>query len=470
MNPLDVSEAEFRMLAARVSSLAGDYYARLQDVCVFPRVSGAQTQEAFDEALPQEGLRGAALDALAEVIEMSRAPSPRFFGYVLGSGEPVAALADLLASTLNQNVTAWRSAPAAVTIERQVVRWIAQALGCGGMSGSLCGGGSSANLMALAMAREARLPGNEYGAQPGMVYVSSEAHMSMAKAVALLGLGRRSLRCVPVDEHFRMDVAALEAAIAEDRSAGHTLIAVVASAGTVSTGAIDPLEQIGRICRAQGLWLHVDGAYGAPAALVVAEKFRGLSAADSLSLDLHKWLYQPVDCGMLLFKDPSNARAAFSHTGEYARVLDADPVEGFAFFEESLELSRRFRALKIWLSLRYHGLNAFRAAIQADLEHARQFADSIRGTPQLEVLAPVELSAVCFRFRESSEGTDLDELNAAILRRVTENGRIYLSNAAVHGHFALRACFVNHRTQPTDVAQIVPEVLKAAREIVAEGR
>jgi aromatic-L-amino-acid/L-tryptophan decarboxylase len=195
-----------------------------------------------------------------------------------------------------------------------------------------------------------------------------------------------------------------------------------------------------------------------------------LSAADSLSLDLHKWLYQPVDCGMLLFKDPSNARAAFSHTGEYARVLDADPVEGFAFFEESLELSRRFRALKIWLSLRYHGLNAFRAAIQADLEHARRFADSIRGTPQLEVLAPVELSAVCFRYRESSEGTDLDELNAAILRRVTENGRIYLSNAAVHGHFALRACFVNHRTQPTDVAQIVPEVLKAAREIVAEGR
>jgi aromatic-L-amino-acid/L-tryptophan decarboxylase len=249
-----------------------------------------------------------------------------------------------LASVLNQNVTAWRSAPAAVTIERQLVRWIAQALGCQELSGSLCGGGSSANLMALAMAREARVPANECGAQPGIVYVSSEAHMSMAKAVALLGLGRRNLRQVAVDQHFRMSAAALEAAIAEDRAAGRALIAVVASAGTVSTGAIDPLEQIGAICRAQGLWLHVDGAYGLLAALAAPEKFRGLSAADSLSLDLHKWLYQ------------------------------------------------RFRALKTWLSLRYHGLNAFRAAILCDLEHARQLADSIRATPQLELLAPVELS------------------------------------------------------------------------------
>jgi aromatic-L-amino-acid decarboxylase len=470
MNPLNVSEEEFRRLAARVSSMAGDYYARLPDVRAYPRTSGAQTREALDEPLPLEGLHGRALDALGKVMAMSRAPSPRFFGYVLGSGEPVAALADLLASVLNQNVTAWRSAPAAITIERQVVRWIAQALGCEGMSGSLCGGGSSANLMALAMAREARLPANERGAQPGMVYASSEAHMSLAKAVALLGLGRRNLRLVPVDEHFRMSAAALEAAIAEDRAAGRAPIAVVASAGTVSTGAIDPLEQIGAICRAQGLWLHVDGAYGVPAALVAAEKFRGLSAADSMSLDLHKWLYQPMDCGMLLFKDPSHARATFSHTGEYARVLDADPVEGFAFFEESLELSRRFRALKIWLSLRYHGLNAFRAAIRADLEHARQLVESIRGTPQLELLAPVELSAVCFRYRESSAGADLDELNSAILRRVIDNGRVYLSNASVHGHFALRACFVNHRTQPADVAQIVPEVLEAAREIVAGGR
>jgi aromatic-L-amino-acid/L-tryptophan decarboxylase len=461
MNPLDLPEAEFRLLAARLSSLVGDYYARLPDARAYPRISGAQTRAAFEEAAPREGLHEAAFDALGKVMDMSRAPTGRFFGYVLGSGEPVAALADLLASVLNQNVTAWRSAPAAVTIERQVIHWIAGALGCGGMSGSLCGGGSSANLMALAMAREAILPANEHGARAGVVYTSSEGHMSIAKAVALLGLGRCNLRLIPVDKRFRMDVAVLESSIAEDRAAGRTPLAIVASAGTVSTGAIDPLEAIAAVCRSHEIWLHVDGAYGAPAALVAAEKFRGLSEADSLSLDLHKWLYQPVDCGMLLFKDSGRARAAFAHTGEYARVLETQPQpdEGFAFFEESTELSRRFRALKLWLSLRYHGLDAFRTAIRADLEHARQLAEAIGNTPALELLAPVELSAVCFRYRAT------DEINSKILRHVIENGRIYLSNASIHVRFALRACFVNHRTRAADVALIVPEVLAAAGRV-----
>jgi glutamate/tyrosine decarboxylase-like PLP-dependent enzyme len=467
MTSLDISQKEFQALADRVISMAADYYVHLNDVRVHPQTSSSQSQETFNEPLPQDGLRDAALDALTSVIELSRAPSPRFFGYVFGSGEPVAALGDFLTSVLNQNVTAWRSTPAAVTIERQVVRWTAQALGCEPMGGSLCSGSSSANLMALAMAREALLPANEHGAQPGVIYASSEAHMSMAKSVALLGLGRQNLRLVAVDGSFRMNVEALRVAITQDLAAGRKPIAVVASAGTVSTGAIDPLEPIAAICAEHGLWMHVDGAYGVPAALVAADKFRGLNRADSLSLDFHKWLYQPVDCGMLLFKDPQRARAAFSHTGEYARVLADNSDEGFAFFEESLELSRRFRALKIWLSLRYHGLNAFRDAIRADLEHAQQLASEIRNSPQLELLAPVELSAVCFRYRDAPVGLNPDEFNSAILRRVIQNGRIYLSNASVRGHFALRACFVNHRTQATDVAQIVPEIVKAAREVAA---
>jgi len=468
MNPLNISNPEFCALAARVTSIAAEFYAQLDGMRAYPRTSGAATTKAFDEPLMEEGLHGAALDALTRVVELSRAPTPRFFGYVLGSGEPVAALGDLLASVLNQNVTAWRSAPAAAAIERQVVRWIAGSLGCPGLSGSLCGGGSAANLMGLAMARESRLPANDSGARPGMVYASSEVHMSIAKSMALLGLGRNNLRAIPVDDQFRMRTQELERAIAQDRAAGRELIAVVASAGTVNTGAVDPLEEIGGICRKHDLWLHVDGAYGAPAALVLAEKFRGLDQANSLSVDLHKWLYQPVDCGMLLFKDPAIARAAFSNSGEYVRVLDSDPVESFAFFEESMELSRRFRALKVWLSLRYHGLAAFRGAIRADLDHAEQLAGFVRGAPELELLAPLELSAVCFRYRVNPGDRDLDDLNSRILRRVKENGRIYLSNASIRGRFALRACFVNHRTQDADVAEIVPEVLAAARSVIAE--
>jgi glutamate/tyrosine decarboxylase-like PLP-dependent enzyme len=462
MSALQLPIDEFRTLAAQVTELAAQLLAGLDTARAFPAVSAGELTAAFGAPLPEAGLKAQALDALTEVLAGSRAPTPRFYGYVLGSGEPVAALADLLASVLNQNVTAWRSAPAAVTLERAVVRGLAEALGCAGFSGSLCGGGSMANLMGLAMAREAALPANESGARAGIVYASREVHMSIPKALALLGLGRQNLRLIDTDDSYRMDAAALAAAIAADRAAGRVPLAVVATSGTVNTGAIDPLQDIAVVCRAQGLWLHVDGAYGALAALAAPEKFSGLGAADSLSLDAHKWLYQPLDCGLLLFRSAAHARRAFSFTGDYARSLTADPQESFAFFDESLELSRRFRALKLWLSLRYHGLAAFRAAISADLEHAQLLAGMVRATPELELLATPQLSAVCWRYR--AHGAD-DTANAAILARVIARGRVYLSNATLGGAFALRACFVNHRTGEPDVRAIVPEVLAAAGEL-----
>ena len=466
MNTLNLSADEFRSLAERVTTIAAELLTELPTMRAFPPVSGIQTTERFDGPLPENGLGAQALDALQDVISMSRPPTPRFYGYVLGSGEPVAALADLLASVLNQNVTAWRSAPAAVTIERQVVRWIAAALGCDGFNGSLCGGGSAANLMALAMAREAKLPANESGAQPGVVYASSEVHMSIAKSMGLLGLGRTNLRLIPTDRRLRMSTEELQKAIAEDVAARRKPVAVVATAGTVTTGAVDPIPQIAEICRRHDIWLHVDGAYGVLAALAIPNRFRGLKLANSLSIDPHKWLYQPLDCGMLLYKDAAAARATFAFTGEYARAFESDPVEGFSFFEESMELSRRFRALKLWLSLRYHGMAAFRAAIRSDLRHARQLAHIIRSTAELELLAPVQLSAVCFRYRLLDGGPDLNRVNMAILRRIIQRGRVYLSNASIGGNVTLRACFVNHRTTDADVAEIVPEVLSAARELL----
>src|SRR5512146_534679 len=230
MNPLEISSAEFRDLAQRVSELTARYLEALPTLPSFPTQANADlTREAFDAPLPRHGLGPEALTALQDVLDLSRAPSPRFFGYVLGSGDPVAGVADLLASVLNQNVTAWRSAPAAVTIERTVVRWLAEAVGCAGFSGSLTGGGSSANLMGLAMAREAKLPANEDGARGGIVYASDEVHMSIPKAIGLLGLGRRNLRLIPVDDQFRMNVGELERRIAEDARADLTPLAVVAS-------------------------------------------------------------------------------------------------------------------------------------------------------------------------------------------------------------------------------------------------
>jgi len=220
------------------------------------------------------------------------------------------------------------------------------------------------------------------------------------------------------------------------------------------------------VARDEDLWVPVDGAYGLPAAMVEPDTFAGIADVDSLSMDAHKWLYQPLDCGCLLYRDPDAARNAFSHTGDYTRVLSSDPIEGFAFFEESLELSRRFRALKLWLSLRYHGFEAFRKSIKDDLGYARDLAEKLVNEPELELVAPVELSAVCFRYLGAggrSEG-DLNRLNPLILKEVNKKGRVYLSNATLRAKFCLRACIVNHRTKPEDLDVVISEVLEAGRQ------
>jgi glutamate/tyrosine decarboxylase-like PLP-dependent enzyme len=459
------SDKSFRSLAHRVSDLSADYLESLSSLPSYPAdVSGAKIEQIFAQDLPLEGIGTDAFDLLTQVFQYSRPASPRFFGYVFGSGEPVGALGDFASSVLHQNATSWRSAPSATTIERTVVTWLADAVGCSGFSGSLTVGGSSANLMGLCMAREAKVPANERGVHGGVVYCSTEAHMSIPKAAALLGLGHQAVRLIPVDRDFRMRMDALRAAIVEDVDRGLKPMAAVASAGTTATGSIDPIAAIADVCAEYELWLHVDGAYGALACLAIPEIFHGLHRANSLSLDAHKWLYQPTGCGCLLYRNPEDARRAFSHSGEYARSLSNDPVEGFAFFEESIELSRPFRALKLWLSLRYHGLNVFAESISEDLRLAQVLANCVDADPRLERLAPVALSAVCFRYIEAAG--DLNELNRTILDRVVRRRRVYLSNALLNGKFALRACIVNHRSTEEDVRLVVSEVLAAAEEVL----
>lgn len=470
MNPLEISSAEFRRLAERITQISVEYLESLDSKPISPRISGEESVRLFDTPLPEQGIGEHALDDIASVLSAVRAQNGRFFGYVLGSGEPVAAVADLVASVLNQNVTAWRSGPGAVIIEKTVVGWLAQAIGCGGFRGYLTGGGSSANLMGLAMAREAIAPANESGVTGrAVVYASEEIHMSIPKSVALLGIGRDNFRVIPTDAALRMDVKALEARIMRDKAEGKTPLAIVASAGTVKTGAIDPLAQISDIASQCGAWFHIDGAYGALAAIAEPEKFAGMNLADSISLDPHKWLYQPLDCGCLLYRNAEAAQKAFSHSGDYARALTADPIEGFAFFEESLELSRRFRALKLWISLRYHGLAAFRESMRKDLAQALGLAGSIQREPELELIAAGDLSAVCFRHRRAGAMSEdeLDEFNGELLARVLKRGKVYLSNATIAGKFCLRVCIVNHRTTDGDVDAIVTEVLATAKEIDA---
>lgn len=473
MNPLERPHAEYRHAFERISELSLALLAELHERPTFPNITGEESRSRFTGSLSDHGMGAAALDDLQAVIDASRLPNPRFFGYVLGSGEPIAAAADLLTSVLNQNVTAWRSGPAAATIEQVVIGWLAEAVGCNGVVGTMTGGGSAANLMALAMARETRMPSNDTGVQQsGTIYASDQAHMSIPKAVALLGLGRQSLRSIPCDSEFRVRVDLLSQEIDSDVREGNIPVAIVATAGTVNTGSIDPLNELAAIAKSCGAWFHVDGAFGALAAIARPAHFAGMNLADSLSLDPHKWLYQPLDCGCLLYRDRTAAQRTFSYTGDYAKSLLEDPVESFSFFEETLELSRRFRALKLWLSLRFHGLNAFRQQIENDLQMASHLEGCIAQAPDLEVMAPVPLSAVCFRFSPASVSlgeAELNDLNVKILKRVQLGGRVYISNATIHESFALRACIVNHRTTRADVEAVVDEVVKVGHAVLSEA-
>lgn len=470
MKPIHISPEQFQLLSESILAIATDYLKEMDSRTISPMGGGVEVANIFRTALPELGFHEQAISRLRDVVLHSRAQNGRFYGYVLGSGDPAAAAVDLLCSVLNQNVTAWRSSPAAATLEQTVVGWLAEAVSCGGFHGILTGGGSAANMMSLAMARETKVPANKMGLPPKAplaVYASTEVHMSIPKAIALLGIGRDNLRLIPVDDSFRMVPEELERRMGRDAELGIIPVAVIGTAGTVNTGAIDPLSDLADIAARHRAWFHVDGAYGALSATVNPLKFSGMARADSISLDPHKWLYQPIDCGCLLYCDPSAARRAFAQAGDYVRPIGDNPIESYAFFDESLELSRRFRALKLWFSLQYHGFAAFRSSIEKDLRHAKRLEASIRRIRELQLLAPVELSAVCFRYvgDGSLSEDDLNQLNVEILRRVIQRGQVYLSNATLHFKFCLRACIVNHRTTDADIDSVPTEVLTAAREV-----
>jgi len=402
---------------------------------------------------------------------------PRFFGYVASPSTPIGAYADLIASALNANITCWRSGPAGTEIERMVVRWLGSLIGYdSGAKGLLTSGGSMANMIALLIA--SRRKSGAAIAQKGLwnsglpmtVYASQEVHMSIAKAADILGFGRDQVRVIACDERQRMRVDLLQHRIGADLRERLRPFCVVASAGTVNTGAIDRLAEIADVAREFDLWFHVDGAYGAPGVLDERKKhlFAGLERADSVSLDPHKWLYVPVDAGCLLFRDDATAKAAFNtEDADYIKTHGYTNEEAFAFWDYGVELSRRFRALKVWLTLQYYGRRRIAEAIGGDISLAAYLGETVNAASDFELLAPVELSICCFRYVPSRGMSDaeLDRLNESIMERVQKGGRAYLSNATVNGHFALRACITNFRTTKTDIEETVRIVREAGEEL-----
>jgi len=488
---LDISPAEIDQISAEVTRLVGEYFTEIESLPVFPETGAGETLrvvgiELCDEGEPIQQLIG----DCRTVIQLSRHNGhPRFFGYVASPSTPIGSYADLIASSLNANVTCWRSSPAATEVEKIVVRWLGLLIGYAEDSrGLLTSGGSMANMIAL-LAASRRVTGSDTSANglwnsgsPLIVYVSEEVHMSIPKAADILGFGRNNVRVIECDERLRMNVTALRSSIVNDLGAGLRPFCVVASAGTVGTGAVDALDQIADIAGEFDLWFHVDGAYGAPGTLDPRKKdlFRGLERADSVSLDPHKWLYVPVDAGCLLFRDDEAFRVAFSsQDAEYIKRHGYAADEAFAFWDYGVELSRRFRALKIWLTLRYYGMRRIAAAISDDIGLAAYLGQLVEQSEDFELLAPVELSICCFRYVppdlrarlrsanevEAAEINDhLDRLNTRIMNAVQTGGRAYVSNASVRGRFGLRACITNFRTTRSHIEEtfnIVREVATA---------
>jgi aromatic-L-amino-acid/L-tryptophan decarboxylase len=466
---LDLPDDELRALFDGARSLAEQEIRAARGGPIFAEPPSAERLAALiDEDLPVEGEPLAdLLDSCGEVLAAGRRTAPAFFGYVQSPPSPVAVAADLLASAADQNVTAWRSAPAATQVERIAVRWLGALVGfADDAAGLLVSGGSMANLTALLIAlRAATDP--DADRRLLTAYASVETHFSVAKAAGTLGV---RLRSVAVDPAQRVDPRALRAAIAEDRAAGLQPFCLIGSAGTVATGAVDPLDELAGIAADESLWYHVDGAYGALAAADPASRptFAGMERADSLALDPHKWLYAPVDCGALLVRDATAGMRAFgADAGEYVRVLSGAEAESFAFWDHGLELSRRFRALKVWMTLRYHGTRRIAAAIAEDIAMASQLAELVRGAEDMELLAGPALSICCFRHRPPGmPEAELDRHNERLLDTLQRDGRVYLSNASVAGRLALRACVTNFRTTPADVERLVDVV----REVGAAVR
>lgn len=406
---------------------------------------------------------------------------PLFLGYIMGAPAPIGMLADFLASAINANVTVWRGAPAGTEIESQTIRWIAELVGvptsCGGL---LVSGGNMANIVGLLVARAeatggaVRQTGVNQETARLRAYASTETHTWLQKAADIAGIGTDSIRWIETDEHLHMDTAALSRAIERDQKAGDKPFLVVGTAGSVSTGAVDPLKDIAQICRDAGAWFHVDGAYGAFANIVedAPPDLRFLGQADSVALDPHKWLYAPIEAGCVLVRDADKLLNTFTYRPEYYQLGEGDITNYFEFGPQN---SRSFRALKVWLALANIGRSGYAKMIGDDMRLARCLHQLAKEHEELEAFTQ-ELSVTTFRYvpRElraqvGNEDTEryLNELNETLLEHIQLSGKAIISNAIIRGTYTLRACVVNFRTTEAHMDELVDIVVSLGRDVHA---
>lgn len=486
--PIDIDAAEFRRLGHDLVDRIAELLETLPDRRVTAGLAPADVRALIgDGPLPEHGESpGEIIDHATRVLAGHSLFNghPRFWGFITSSPAPIGMLGDLLASAINPNGGAYVLSPVATEIERQAVRWVAELLGypanCGGI---MVSGGNMANMVALLAARRARADwdirqdGLRGGPAQLVVYASGETHTWLQKAADLFGLGLAAIRWIDTDREQRMQVADLERAIAADRKAGRAPFLVVGTAGTVSTGAVDPLVDIAAVCRRNDIWFHVDGAYGAPAAVLpeASADLKAISLADSIAVDPHKWLYAPIEAGCTLVRNAQHLHDAFAFHPRYYAFADGGSVEPPTNFHEyGPQNSRGFRALKVWMALRQVGRAGYERMIRDDIELARVMHDAVSRHPDLEAFT-CQLSIATFRYvppgvdRAAPDAQEyLDELNTSIVERLQLGGELFVSNAVIGGRYLLRACIVNFRTTREDVEAVPAIVARIGAEVHAQ--
>ena len=477
--------AEFRRVGHDLVDRIADLLSTLPNRSVTAGLAPAEVRTLIGETpLPEHGTPASAIldHAARTLIDHSLFNGhPRFWGFITSSPAPIGMLGDLLAAAVNPNGGAYVLSPVATEIERQTVRWVAELLGyatnCGGI---MVSGGNMANMVAFLAARRARAPWDVrqegLGGAPArlVVYASTEAHTWLQKAADLFGLGLTSIRWIETDADQRLKAAELEQAIIDDRKNGRMPFMVIGTAGTVSTGAVDPLVDIAALCRTHDLWFHVDGAYGAPAAVLpeATADLKAISLADSIAVDPHKWLYAPLEAGCTLVRNAQHLHDAFAFHPRYYAFADGGSIEPPTNFHEyGPQNSRGFRALKVWLALRQVGRAGYERMIHDDIALARAMYDAVSRHPDLEPFT-CHLSIATFRYvppgidRNAATAQEyLDELNARIVERLQLGGEMFVSNAIIRGRYLLRACIVNFRTTRADIEAVPGIVSRVGAEV-----
>jgi len=475
--PISIDAEEFRKLGHLMIDQIAGLFASLPGRPVAPADPPARLRELLqaDASLPETGADPEFLLRRSAELLFDHSlfnGHPRFWGYITSSAAPIGVLGDLLAAAVNANVGSWILAPMATEIEAQTVRWIAELIGypnsCGGL---LVSGGNVANFICFLAARTAKAAWDvrkaglcHEEASPLRVYASSETHTWILKAVDLSGLGTDSIRWISVDDRLQMNIAHLREQIVADLSRGDTPFLVVGTAGSVSTGIVDPLAELSAICREYGVWFHVDGAYGGFASALpeASPDLRALCEADSVAIDPHKWLYAPLEAGCVLVRDEDALRQTFSYHPPYYHFSK----EATNYVDLGIQNSRAFRALKVWLAIQHVGRAGFVRMIGEDIQLAQHLFDLAGKHPELEAITRA-LSIATFRFvpqdlrsRLGSENVEayLNRLNQQILTRLEKSGEAFLSNAIINGKFALRMCVVNFRTSVEDI-EALPEII-----------